>query len=106
MEDGRIKILYFSQLRFSIKNKEKYFKMSKGDQMIDYLPISKLVRKILMVLESKNNGIFNICSGKPIKLKDLVNKYIKSKKSAIKLKLGYYPYLKYEPKYFWGENNV
>jgi len=96
----------FSQLKLSIKNKEKYFKMSNGDQMIDYLPVSKVVKKILTVLEIEKKGIFNICSRKPIKLKDLVKKYIKKKNSAIKLKLGYYPYLKYEPKYFWGENNI
>jgi len=96
----------FSQLRLSIRNKEKYFKMSKGDQMIDYLPISKMVKKILLVIEKKNNGIFNVCSGKPIMLKNLVKKYIKKRKSTTKLRLGYYSYLKYEPKYFWGENNI
>jgi dTDP-6-deoxy-L-talose 4-dehydrogenase (NAD+) len=96
----------FSQLDLSIKNNKKYFNMSKGDQKIDYLPISKIIIKIIKALENKKEGIFNVCSGKPIKLKDLVQKFIKIKKSKIKLKLGCYPYLDYEPKYFWGDNNL
>jgi nucleoside-diphosphate-sugar epimerase len=97
----------FPKLIFAINNNHKYFKMSKGDQLRDYIPISKMVTKIIKVVQNnKIDGIFNVCSGNPIKLKDLVKKIIKLKKSKIKLIFGYYPYLKYEPKYFWGENNI
>ena len=96
----------FSQLSYAISNKKKYFKMSKGDQVRDYMPISKMITKIIEVIAKKEEGIFNICSGNGVRLKDLIIKIIKLKKSKIKLKLGYFPYLSYEPKYFWGESSI
>lgn len=97
----------YPKLINAINKNKKIFKMSNGDQLRDYLPTIIMINKIIKSLQSdKIEGIFNICSGKPIKVKDLVKKIIKQKKSKIKLKLGYYPYAEYEPKNFWGESNI
>ncbi|MAU58441.1 MAG: epimerase [Flavobacteriaceae bacterium] len=96
----------FSQLNSAIKNNEKYFKMSKGDQLRDYIPISTMIRKIIKTVNIPEDGVYNICSEKPISIKALVKKIITMKKSKIRLKLGYYPYPSYEPKNFWGKSNI
>jgi UDP-glucose 4-epimerase len=54
--------------------------MSKGDQVRDYMPISKMITKIIEVTSKKEEGIFNICSGKGVRLKDLIKKNYKIKK--------------------------
>ena len=96
----------FGQLSSAIKSDKKYFKMSKGDQLRDYMPISKMVKKIIKAINIKEDGIYNVCSEKPISVKKLIKKIINMKKKKIRLKFGCYPYLSYEPKNFWGKSNI
>ena len=93
----------YTDLNRSIHKKNKYFKMSKGDQVRDFINI-KLINKYIskIIMNHRNNGVINICSGKPISVKSLVKKWIIKKKSSIKPKYGYYDYINYEPMEFWG----
>ena len=93
---------FLQQLDTAIKKKQKFFKMSKGDQLRDYLPVETVAKKIFLLYNSKKNGSFNLSSGKPISLKKLAEQKILMHKSNIKLDLGFYPYSDYEPKSFWG----
>ncbi len=95
-----------SQLDFAIKNKQKVFRMSGGEQIRDYLPVEKAAEKLSYLYKSGNKGIFNICSGKPISIRNLVESYIEKKNSNIIPKYGYYPYSVYEPMQFWGIQNI
>ena len=95
-----------SQLDFAIKNKQKVFHMSGGEQLRDYLPVEKAAEKLSNLYKSGNKGIFNICSGKPISIRNLVESYIEKKNSNIIPKYGYYPYSVYEPMQFWGIQNI
>ena len=95
-----------SQLDFAIKNNQKVFHMSGGEQLRDYLPVEKAAEKLFYLYKSGNKGIFNICSGKPISIRNLVESYIEKKNSNIIPKYGYYPYSVYEPMQFWGIQNI
>ena len=95
-----------SQLDFAIKNNQKVFHMSGGEQLRDYLPVEKASEKLSNLYKSGNKGIFNICSGKPISIRNLVESYIEKKNSSIIPKYGYYPYSVYEPMQFWGIQNI
>ena len=95
-----------SQLDFAIKNNQKVFHMSGGEQLRDYLPVEKASEKLSNLYKSGNKGIFNICSGKPISIRNLVESYIEKKNSNIVPKYGYYPYSVYEPMQFWGIQNI
>ena len=95
-----------SQLDFAIKNNQKVFNMSGGEQLRDYLPVEKASEKLSNLYKSGNKGIFNICSGKPISIRNLVESYIEKKNSNIIPKYGYYPYSVYEPMQFWGIQNI
>ena len=95
-----------SQLDFAIKNNQKVFHMSGGEQLRDYLPVEKAAEKLSNLYKSGNKGIFNICSGKPISIRNLVESYIEKKDSNIIPKYGYYPYSVYEPMQFWGIQNI
>ena len=54
--------------------------------------------------QNNDQGMINCCSGTPVKVKELVEEYLRLKKAAIKLNLGFYPYTDYEPMRFWGDN--
>jgi nucleoside-diphosphate-sugar epimerase len=91
-------------LKRAIKNDEKEFNMSGGEQLRDYLPVEKVAENIIMAAKQSDiSGIINCCSGKPISIKQLAENFKRDLNSDIKLNLGYYPYLDYEPMAFWGD---
>ena len=94
-----------SQLEAALKNGNKEFNMSGGEQERDYLPIEKVAEYIVDIsLQKDISGIINCCSGKPIKVKQLVENYLIDNNQEIKLNLGCYPYTDYEAMSFWGDN--
>ncbi len=96
----------FSQLENAVLKEEKVFNMSVGEQVRDYLPIESVAKYIAEVsLQNKITGIINCCSGKPIKINDLVKRFINERNSEIQLNRGFYPYPDYEPMAFWGDNS-
>lgn len=93
------------QLDTAIKNGDAFFNMSGGEQTRDYLPVQQVAEYICKIaLQDRVTGIINCCSGNPISVKHLVEKYIISKGASIQMNLGYYPYTSYEPMHFWGNN--
>lgn len=94
-----------SQLQTALENGDKVFNMSGGEQLRDYLPVEKVAEYIAAIaLQNSVAGIINCCSGKPVKVKKLVENYLAKKHKNISLNLGYYSYQDYEPMSFWGEN--
>ena len=57
------------------------------------------------VCQDKINGIINICSGKPEKLADRVERFIKENNYNIKLIYGAFPDRPYDSKAVWGDNS-
>ena len=101
--NGQSKTSILAHLENALENDEIEFNMSGGDQIRDYSKVEKVSNEIVEYsIKNKINGVFNICSGKPISIKDLVENFIKQKSKKIKLNLGYYPYNDYEPMSFWG----
>jgi len=94
-----------SQLQKALKRADSGFKMSKGDQQRDYLPVETVAEYIVKIALQKNiSGAINCCSGIPITIGGLVETFLKDKNQSIKLVKGYYPYPQYEPLHFWGDN--
>ncbi|KAA9041015.1 NAD(P)-dependent oxidoreductase [Ginsengibacter hankyongi] len=94
-----------SQLQTALQKGDKEFNMSGGEQERDYLPVEKVAEYIVSIaLQNTISGIINCCSGKPMKVKQLVENYLKDNKQEIKLNLGYYPYTDYEAMSFWGDD--
>jgi nucleoside-diphosphate-sugar epimerase len=91
-----------SQLDAAIDNKDAAFNMSGGEQLRDYLPVEEVARQLFELFESRRSGPFNICSGRPISVRRLVEERIDEQRSEIKLNLGHYPYPDHEPMAFWG----
>ena len=96
----------YGQISTTIKKRKKFFNMSIGDQKRDYLKITDLVNIITNILKKSNKSeVINICSGKPVSLKILVNNWLRKKKYKLKINYGYYNYSKNEAKNFWGNTD-
>lgn len=96
----------FSQLDKAVEQHDTIFNMSGGEQVRDYLPVEQVAEYIQAIATQQAiTGIINCCSGHPIKVKEIVQQYLRNKKATISLNFGYYPYPDYEPMEFWGDNS-
>jgi dTDP-6-deoxy-L-talose 4-dehydrogenase (NAD+) len=95
----------FSQLERTLAAGGTTFNMSGGEQTRDYLPVSTVAEYIVSIaLQRQTEGIINCCSGVPVQLKELVQRYLNERNATLQLNLGYYPYPDFEPMHFWGDN--
>ena len=95
----------FSQLDAAIERGDQTFNMSGGEQERDYLPVERMAEYIVRIaLQNEVIGVINCCSGEPVKLKHMVENYLRIRDKKIFLNMGYYPYSDYEPMRFWGND--
>ncbi len=93
----------YSQLMLAIDRGDSSFKMSAGEQLRDYLPVEDVAQLIIELADKPAaEGIFNICSGKPVSIRTFVERLLVQRGSSIQLELGSFPYPDYEPMAFWG----
>ena len=101
--DGQAETSLLSQLKRAVEHGDKSFNMSGGEQLRDYLPVTEVAKHLVsLAIMRQDCRIINVCSGKPISVRKLVEDWIKQNDWSINLNLGYYPYPNYEPMAFWG----
>jgi dTDP-6-deoxy-L-talose 4-dehydrogenase (NAD+) len=104
--EGQAENSLLPQLKKAIHRGDRVFNMSGGEQLRDYLPISEVAKYIVsLATTARENGIVNVCSGKPISVRRLVETWIKENGWSIDLQLDHYPYPDYEPMAFWGDRS-
>jgi nucleoside-diphosphate-sugar epimerase len=102
---GQAKSSLYAQLQDAMTAQKSAFDMSGGEQIRDFMAIEKAAERIIAIsVMPGTSGTFNLCSGKPIKIKEIVGQWITEGNSAITMNLGYYPYPTSEPMAFWGSN--
>jgi dTDP-6-deoxy-L-talose 4-dehydrogenase (NAD+) len=78
---------FYGSLQKAILNKQPEFFVKFPHFLADYSRVEDIAIKIKeLTLNHKSNGVYNIASGTPILLGDLVESWIKESKSAIKIK--------------------
>jgi nucleoside-diphosphate-sugar epimerase len=102
--DGQPGNTIFSQIQTAVENKILTFDMSGGEQLLDYMQVEEAAELIFkLTVLNENIDTVNLCSGKPISLRSLVEGWIEEYKWNIKLNLGSYPYRKVETMALWGD---
>lgn len=102
--EGQAENSLLPQLRKAVERGDTVFNMSSGEQLRDYLPVTEVAKYLVaLAMTDQDNGIVNICSGKPVSVRKLVEGWIKENGWPVNLNLGYYPYPDYEPMAFWGD---
>lgn len=90
-------------LEQAITRGDKVFRMSPGDQLRDFLPVTQVASLLVDLLEAKAaGGVVNCCSGEPTSVISLVKKFVSDAGADIELLRGVYGYPDFEPRNFWG----
>ncbi|MFC7702459.1 NAD-dependent epimerase/dehydratase family protein [Bradyrhizobium sp. GCM10028915] len=80
------------------------FPMSGGEQLRDYLPVCEIARRLAdLAACPADRGLLNLCSGRPVSVRRLVEGWIEQNGWTIRPRYGELPYADYEPMAFWGE---
>lgn len=84
---------------------KKHFPFTSGDNKCDFIDIRELAAQIARAsVQNEVNGIINVCSGKPVSLKDKVEAFINEKHLDIRPDYGAYPARKYDSPCIYGNN--
>lgn len=95
----------FSKITKSAKDGNKKFPFTMGQNQFDFIDYEDFCNQVAHVVkQDKVNGIINICSGKPEKLADRVERFIKENNYDIQLEYGAFPDRPYDSKAVWGDN--
>ena len=95
----------FSKIVQAAEKGQKEFPFTMGLNQFDFLDYDIFCRYVADAVEQTDvNGIINICSGRPEKLADRVERFIKENHFNIKLQYGKFPDRPYDSKAIWGDN--
>ena len=96
--EGQPKSSLYPQLKEAVSRGDRIFNMSAGEQLRDYLHVEEIARLIVELATHRCNcGIVNVCSGKPISIRNLVEGWLREYGWELQLNLGHYSYIDYEP---------
>jgi nucleoside-diphosphate-sugar epimerase len=102
--DGQTDSSLLPQLKLAVEQGHRVFNMSGGEQLRDYLSVIDVAKLlVILALNKADIGVLNLCSGKPISVRKLVEEWIEGNGWQIRLNLGHYAYPDYEPLAFWGD---
>lgn len=95
----------FSKITAAEKEGKIEFPFTLGQNQFDFIDYEDFCKQVATAVSQNNvTGVINICSGKPEKLADRVERFIKENGYNIKLKYGAFPDRPYDSKAVWGDS--
>ena len=96
----------FSKIVQASQRNDAEFPFTTGLNQFDFLNYDVFCKYVADTVEQDEVcGIINICSGRPERLSDRVERFIKENKFKIKLKYGAFPDRPYDSKAIWGDES-
>ncbi len=96
----------FSKIVVAAQEGKDTFPFTMGLNQFDFLDYEDFCRAVADTVEQEEiGGIINICSGRPEKLADRVERFIKENGFSIRLKYGEFPDRPYDSKAIWGDDS-
>lgn len=95
----------FSKIAIAAEKRETYFPFTLGLNQFDFIDYDIFCKQVAAAVKQDTvNGIINVCSGRPEKLADRVERFIKENGYNIKLRYGEFPDRPYDSKAVWGNS--
>jgi nucleoside-diphosphate-sugar epimerase len=103
---GQAPTSLYAQFRAAVARGDKSFDMSPGDQQRDFMPVEDAAAAIAAVaLAPQAPRLLNVCSGTPVTVRSLVERWRAEMAADIELNPGALGYPTYEPFAFWGDDS-
>lgn len=95
----------FSKIMQAVDSGKDEFPFTMGLNQFDFLDYEDFCRLVAhTVMQTEVTGVINICSGRPERLSDRVERFIAENGLQIKLKYGAFPDRPYDSKAVWGDD--
>lgn len=95
----------FSKITAAANEGKTEFPFTMGQNQYDFIDYDQFCLQVAAAVEQREvNGIINICSGRPEKLADRVERFIRDNGYTIKLQYGAFPDRPYDSKAVWGDD--
>ncbi len=95
----------FAKIAQAARDGKKEFPFTMGLNQFDFTDYELFCEQVAAVVEQDYvKGIINCCSGRPMRLAERVEKYIKENNFDIELKYGMFPDRPYDSKAIWGND--
>lgn len=95
----------FSKIVQAAQKGQKEFPFTMGLNQFDFIDYPEFCKLVAdSVEQTEIDGVINICSGRPEKLGDRVERFIKENGFNIELKYGAFPDRPYDSKAIWGDD--
>ena len=95
----------FSKITAAVNSGKTEFPFTTGQNQYDFIDYDLFCKQVAAaVSQDEINGIINICSGRPEKLADRVEQFIRENGYPIKLNYGAFPDRPYDSKAVWGDS--
>lgn len=96
----------FSKITAAEKEGKTSFPFTMGQNQFDFIDYDLFCEQVASAVEQEDvTGIINICSGRPERLCDRVERFIKENNYKIKLNYGQFPDRPYDSKAVWGSSD-
>jgi nucleoside-diphosphate-sugar epimerase len=93
----------FRKIDEANSSQNKSVEMTDCNQIRDYLSVEDVAKQLISLSLSTSSGTFNVCSAKPVKLRDIVLKYIEDNSYTVTPAFGCLTKPEIENRDFWGE---
>ena len=95
----------FSKIVMATEEGKEKFPFTMGQNQYDFLDYDEFCDQVAAtVVQNKILGIIEVCSGRPEKLSERVERFIKENNYTIALEYGVFPDRPYDSKAIWGDN--
>ena len=95
----------FSKITKAVEEGKKEFPFTMGLNQFDFIDYDVFCDNVTAaILQNEVKGIIEICSGRPEKLSDRVERFIRENNYNIKLMYGVFPDRPYDSKAVWGDS--
>lgn len=102
--EDRLNSSVFAKILAAVDKGQAIFPLNSGEMLYDFIDVKILGQLVAQVAgQSKVTGIINCCSGEPLTLKTMVERFIASNSLPIQPKWGDFPSRPYDSKAIWGD---
>ena len=96
----------FGKLIRAAEAGQRKFPFTTGKNRYDFISVQELAAQIAdVVMQNQVDGIINCCSGNPLSLAEMVERFIKEHDLDIELEYGAYPDRPYDSPGVWGDDS-